>query len=478
MEGGMESRWFAEQADRGNRQAAASSVAAMAARVVMAKPFPGVATRVQCIAADPSGSVTRVARVLEGDPALCARLLRLVNSAGYALRIKCSSVRHAVALAGLDNVRDLVTSASVLKLFDAKTCQTAAVLGHCAQVGSLCRYFGAFLSLPRETLFTCGFLHDIGKLMLMEVQGDDYQALLESCADDADASQVAEQLAIGYDHAVLGAAVLTKWRIPEPVPTVVEHHHDFAGVLDRPELAQLVAVVRLADQVAHQLSRGSVKPPGSICDSPEADYLGISEPQLSAMWMDLHALCRRTRTMIDSGRTELMEGESLVPPHRSVGLNRKAEEAEHQEDVPVTYPCHVCAQATFGETCPICRAHVCPTHGGFREGWCIACADRYREVQRRSGRALPWNVAIAVGVSGALLVTASGFMTRSASMHEILGGVLLVLLAAVITATGHQSVTRTRFVRRHGRVSDGGGVGAPTSAKGLALAPRTQVPRC
>jgi hypothetical protein len=87
-------------------------------------------------------------------------------------------------------------------------------------------------------------------------------------------------------------------------------------------------------------------------------------------------------------------------------------------------------------------------------------------------------VAIAVGVSGALLVTASGFMTRSASMHEILGGVLLVLLAAVITATGHQSVTRTRFVRRHGRVSDGGGVGAPTSAKGLALAPRTQVPRC
>ena len=83
METSLESEWFGDDRREESRRAAAKSLAATAARVVTAKPFPGVAERVRTLAASPDASIVQVSRVLEGDAALCARLLRVVNSAGY-----------------------------------------------------------------------------------------------------------------------------------------------------------------------------------------------------------------------------------------------------------------------------------------------------------------------------------------------------------------------------------------------------------
>ncbi len=56
--------------------------------------------------------------MLESDPGLSMRLLRLVNSAGYALRVRCTSVRHAASLVGMRRLHQLATTAAVLDLFE------------------------------------------------------------------------------------------------------------------------------------------------------------------------------------------------------------------------------------------------------------------------------------------------------------------------------------------------------------------------
>lgn len=441
---GIEAQWFGDHSEVVIRRTEAVKVAAVAARVVTAKPFPGIAERVRVLASAPSTSAVQVARVLEGDAALCARLLRLVNSAGYGLRVKCSSVRHAVVLAGLDNVRELVTSATVLNLFDGESRQLAEMLRHCAQVGAVCRYLGAFFSLPKEMLFTCGFMHDIGKLMMLEVHGEKYRPLLAE--PDPGRIHAAEQEAFGYDHASLGAAVLERWKIPSPVPTVVEHHHDFAAAARKGgELAQLVAVVRLADDIVHAIGSGDTAPEEGMTESPAADYLGISGAQLSAMWLDLLTLVRKTEDLVENKDTSWLDRVSVRPKLRANAGSAETEMEALEE--PVTYPCYICGVASYGEVCPGCSGHVCPEHGGAREGLCVACADRFAELQRLTRRRMPLYAGLSMAVASAAMAVSLLWSGWPPATEQLMAHGVFVLLVGTVTAALYQYLARRRFVK-------------------------------
>ncbi len=94
---------------------------------------------------------------------------------------------------------------------------SARMLDHSTVVGAFCRYFAVSFSPLAEELFTCGFLHDIGKLFLLEAEGEGYAALLSRGMAD---SHERERELYGFDHANLGAHVLHAWNIPDPVPLV------------------------------------------------------------------------------------------------------------------------------------------------------------------------------------------------------------------------------------------------------------------
>ena len=353
-----------------------------------------------------------------------------------------------MALAGLDNVRNLVTSASVLKLFDSETKLASELLTHCAQTGLLSRYLGAYFSLPKELLFTCGFMHDIGKLMLLEVHPKEYSSLMESAEGEADASHAAERIAFDFDHAVLGAAVLRKWRIPSPVPDVVEHHHDLAGAQGiAGELAQMVAVVRLAGAIAHDLANDRSEPSEATSKSASTDYLGISEQQLSAMWSDFDSLCNRTRKMVETNKTSWLECQSLVPRDRKQPKIVLVEEDPDPRQEPVTIPCHVCGEASFGEDCPVCNQHVCPKHGGAREGWCDVCAGEYAEVRRASMRTLPQTVGLTVVVATLLVLGLGTLPWAPTGTKQAIGAALIVVLTGMVSGAVHWWRARAGFLR-------------------------------
>src|SRR5262245_3341420 len=161
-----EELWFGSPGEDSElEERAAHSMAATAARVLGAKPFPAAARKLEEVTRGGGSKIEQVVAVLESDPGLSMRLLRLVNSAGYALRVRCTSVRHAAALVGMRRLHQLATTAAVLDLFDGDRPVVRQLLTHAAIVGALSRYLAVHVDLHPDELFTCGFLHDLGKLM-------------------------------------------------------------------------------------------------------------------------------------------------------------------------------------------------------------------------------------------------------------------------------------------------------------------------
>jgi HD-like signal output (HDOD) protein len=221
-----EDLWFGLTDAKAAEDAAAKSMAATAGTVLGAKPFPESARRLAELSSRDDGQVGEMVQVLEQDPALSAKLLRVVNSAGFGLRQRCTSVRHAVTLVGSKHLNQMATTAAVLDLFDSESGPAVSVLEHSAVVGAFCRYLGAHQGLPAEDLFTAGALHDIGKLMLLEAFGERYHLVFDQCLEHPDTLFAIERAEYGFDHGVLAAHVLKAWNIPEPIPKVVAWHHE------------------------------------------------------------------------------------------------------------------------------------------------------------------------------------------------------------------------------------------------------------
>ena len=116
-----EELWYGVSSDEQAEAQAAKSMAARMGRIVGAKPFPAAAQRLSQLTQDPNCLMDEVVSVLESDPALSARLLRLVNSVGFSLRTACTSVRHAAALVGTEKLNQVASTAAILDMYESSS---------------------------------------------------------------------------------------------------------------------------------------------------------------------------------------------------------------------------------------------------------------------------------------------------------------------------------------------------------------------
>jgi putative nucleotidyltransferase with HDIG domain len=474
--GSDENEWFGGR-DQDAEEAASKSLAATAARIVGAKPFPVAAKRLEELTRTTNARIEQVVLVLESDPALSARLLRLVNSAGYGLKVRCTSVRHAAVLVGTRRLNQVATTAAILDLFESSNTLAAELLEHAAIVGSLCRYLAVHLGLPHDELFTCGFLHDIGKIMLLDTEREVYPALLREFGGNADSVHEQERRVFGFDHATLGAHVLTAWNIPEPVPKVIAWHHQPARALQDSLLSAMVQTLRLADLLAYELGRRQDQEGIQLVAASEAaQYLDISEPQLAAMWHDLSSLRDRSKARshgeaeLEAADPRLEVPQSLRPRGGSLSPRAKTSIAptrgslmptdsdppgsirpgsEHAtKDVPTKLACVVCGTGSYGNVCQACGGHVCPNHQTSADEWCSLCEDEFAEF--KTTYRLPPSAltgAAAVVILSLLGSVASAWSSGNTGFSALLAPLLMVVVWAVVLPIGLKLWVKLRFMR-------------------------------
>lgn len=146
---------------------------------------------------NPNCSLDAIADVLRKDPALAARLLRIVNSPMYGFRAEIDTISRAIAIVGIDHLRDIVLATTVINCFNtipSKYISIKLYWRHCLYCAIAAKNLAQHLKFPEtERFFVMGLLHDIGKLVMyscepeksddvarLSIQMDVSQRLVES----------------------------------------------------------------------------------------------------------------------------------------------------------------------------------------------------------------------------------------------------------------------------------------------------------
>jgi HDOD domain len=173
-----EQLWFGDEDPTRSALEASRSMAAALARATGLKPFPAVAQRAIELLNDPDTPLRRITEALEKDPAITAGVLRVANSAAYRSRSTISSVEDALKRLGARHVLEIVTSVAAMGMFKDAKGVGLQIRDHCARVGAMTRVLASeWHQKTAENPFLCGLLHDLGKLLLLQVSGIDYQKL-------------------------------------------------------------------------------------------------------------------------------------------------------------------------------------------------------------------------------------------------------------------------------------------------------------
>jgi putative nucleotidyltransferase with HDIG domain len=205
---------------------------------------PAAAEQVLRIVADPRAGVGELACVVETDPALAARVMRLANSPLHGATGRVSSTQHATVLLGSEAVRAIAVSAACSLLDGRADLGPDGFFRHAITTASAAAVVAARIGLSTADAFSVGLLHDLGAVLLHRRDPSAFEA---AAASPTIADQVAAELAaFGTTHAGEGAAALDAWGFPTAfVDAVARHQH---GV-EAPRHA-LGRVLRVAEAVA------------------------------------------------------------------------------------------------------------------------------------------------------------------------------------------------------------------------------------
>ena len=143
--------------------------------------MPKIASQVVRAVDDPNSSLEDVRKLIDQDPAIAARLLKIANSALYGFQSEIQNLGHAITLLGTTTVRNLVLTASMKTTYTRFGLMEKLLWQHSALAGPVA---GKLAQLPEidlqpEDAFTAGLMHDIGKTALANTHRDKYEEVVQ-----------------------------------------------------------------------------------------------------------------------------------------------------------------------------------------------------------------------------------------------------------------------------------------------------------
>jgi len=198
--------------------------------------LPVVAMKVNELINDPRSSSQEIAALLKKDQALTAKILRLVNSSYYSIPGGVTEVQRALAYLGFNTVAQIVLGLSVVGIFK-KTGGNHFKLEdfwkHAIAVAVIAEMIGKEIQYPRpEELFTCGLLHDVGKLVLHEIDGERLTRITEETQLKGLSFVEVERSHSLPGHAFLGEQIAQRWGLPPIIRATIHYHHHNVWPMD------------------------------------------------------------------------------------------------------------------------------------------------------------------------------------------------------------------------------------------------------
>ncbi len=222
--------------------------------------LPEVTLKIIKLVEDPDSTAQDLNKIIANDPALGARILKVVNSAFYGLPGQIGSTNRAIVLLGLNAVKNIAIAASLAKLFrGGQICPSfnaRDLWHHSIAVGTATRLLAAKASMgmPDEA-FLAGLMHDIGIMVEIQARRPQFVEAFELVRQDPSVKlRQAEEKVIGASHEEFGSALCKLWKFPASFAYVTGYHHRPLEI--DPKHRSLTSLVHIADVLAAKLELG------------------------------------------------------------------------------------------------------------------------------------------------------------------------------------------------------------------------------
>jgi HD-like signal output (HDOD) protein len=204
-----------------------------------------IAVRVVQATSDSKSTAADLAKVIELDPALTARLIRVANSAYYGLSRRVASITLAVTVVGFSTVR-AIAGAAASGLFDAHDGVPEHFWEHSLSTAAAASVLAPRFGAASGDAFAVGLLHDLGSVLLFRGYPHGYAALVERVSAGEERERV-ELEVFGLTHQRAGGRVFAAWSFPEEFIEAIEGHH---GEEDGTRRSPLAETLHVADALS------------------------------------------------------------------------------------------------------------------------------------------------------------------------------------------------------------------------------------
>lgn len=181
--------------------------------------LPTIYTELVKVTENPNHTLDDITHVLSSDQAVATKLLKLSNSALYGHSKRVSSVKEAVFIIGTREIRALVLTMSVMRLFEGaqknENFDPKNFWEYSFAVGSISRAIAKELKQKNyEDIFVAGIIHGIGKLFLLVGLPDLYPNIISVARIKKMELKEVEKLVLGISHSVVAKLLVEKWNLP------------------------------------------------------------------------------------------------------------------------------------------------------------------------------------------------------------------------------------------------------------------------
>jgi putative nucleotidyltransferase with HDIG domain len=257
-------------------------------------PFSPILNRLLASLAGEDVSFSKLGELIEKDTVVAGNIIHLVNSALYARRATITSVRHALALLGMDKVRNTLLGMSISRMWtQVKTPPTWSMVRfnrHSAAVAILSDQIAA--RIPRseypEGAFVGGLLHDLGRLLIALGLPEEFGHLVKLHEQSDRSWTECELELLGFTHAELSAEALEKWKFPQEVQVAVRDHHR-PPAFQAGGIIPLSAILNAADQYVNATGESIIASKHVSEDAGPIAALGIPEEKIALLLADFKA---------------------------------------------------------------------------------------------------------------------------------------------------------------------------------------------
>ncbi|MCR9076378.1 MAG: HDOD domain-containing protein [bacterium] len=271
--------------------------------------LPSVAVRVLELTSDPDVEMDELAREIQYDQGIAAKILRTVNSSFFGLRRRCSSIEHALVMLGLGPVKSLVLGFSLVSTikgeegdtFDYqsywKRALTSAIAGKYAAVH-------VENNTIIDEVFLAGLFQDVGMIALHRTLGDRYMEIVGGAGGEHASLAKLELDELEIQHSTVGAMLCEKWKMPYEI-TIPVRYHDRATACptEYGQVARCVAIGNLIHDVL-----GAEDPTESlrIAYRKGMSWLGLTESQIDQVIKETGASTKELASLfsVDVGSVE------------------------------------------------------------------------------------------------------------------------------------------------------------------------------